>query len=586
MRLKSRWRCRGFGSPRVKKPSREGFRVDGLRTFEAKVSHVAIREVLGPSGPLSRSLSGYEDRPGQLAMADAVEQALAERSRAHLRSGHRHRQDLGLPRPGDSERQKGRHLDRHPRPPRANLHQGHAAHSPRRSGSRSSAALMKGLSNYLCLRRFDEYRARAPRARTARVARARHHRGLGRRNRLGRPRRASSGLTEDDPVWREVSSSSDTRIGQGCDHFRRVLRHPHEARGRGRAHRGRQPPPFLRRSRAARPPRGAPPFPTTTRSSSTRRTSSRTSPPTSSACGSRRAPAIDAARRRAGLRCGRDSPTSCLRKGEGAAIVDTGARSREPILYRARRGPARRRPSSTGGARARRPGHHRRDFWTRRRSRELPQARRGARSARAPTPKRDKPSRRSNSSPGAPTSFAAISRASSMAPRTTSPGPKCERARPRSALRPSSSRRRLQRRLFAQVPPWCSPAPRSPPVTASPSSALAPGARRRRHPGRRARGPLPFRLSRRARWSTCRAISPILPIPPGSTRAPRASPSSSRPPAAERSCSATSKRMMQAAARRRSRVRRRGRCSCRARRPRACCSSDFEPRRTPCSSPP
>jgi len=26
------------------------------------------------------------------------------------------------------------------------------------------------------------------------------------------------GLSEDDPIWREVSSSSDTRVGAACPH--------------------------------------------------------------------------------------------------------------------------------------------------------------------------------------------------------------------------------------------------------------------------------------------------------------------------------------------------------------------------------
>ena len=36
------------------------------------------RDLLGPSGPLARDFPGYENRPGQLAMADAVEKALID----------------------------------------------------------------------------------------------------------------------------------------------------------------------------------------------------------------------------------------------------------------------------------------------------------------------------------------------------------------------------------------------------------------------------------------------------------------------------------------------------------------------------
>src|SRR4051794_9551256 len=38
----------------------------------------ASRRLLGPGGPLARVFPGYEEREGQLAMADAIERALAE----------------------------------------------------------------------------------------------------------------------------------------------------------------------------------------------------------------------------------------------------------------------------------------------------------------------------------------------------------------------------------------------------------------------------------------------------------------------------------------------------------------------------
>jgi ATP-dependent DNA helicase DinG len=81
-----------------------------------------------------------------------------------------------------------------------------------------SAALMKGLSNYLCLRRFDEYRSSADAVLP----------GVGRALAVieewaGRTASGDvaeiAGLAEDEPAWREVSSSSDTRIGLGCPHF-------------------------------------------------------------------------------------------------------------------------------------------------------------------------------------------------------------------------------------------------------------------------------------------------------------------------------------------------------------------------------
>jgi ATP-dependent DNA helicase DinG len=89
-----------------------------------------------------------------------------------------------------------------------------------------SAALMKGLSNYVC-RRFDEYRSSAD-AVLPGVGRAPPSGGAGR---TASGDRGDRGLAEDELAWREVSSSSDTRTVSVAP-LRRMLRHVHEARSR------------------------------------------------------------------------------------------------------------------------------------------------------------------------------------------------------------------------------------------------------------------------------------------------------------------------------------------------------------------
>ncbi|MBK7578894.1 MAG: ATP-dependent DNA helicase [Myxococcales bacterium] len=78
------------------------------------------------------------------------------------------------------------------------------------------AAVMKGLANYLCLRRFEEhrrkYREPAHEAAMARLEAWRNETSSGDISEL-------DGLPEDDPLWREVTASSDTRVGPGCAHF-------------------------------------------------------------------------------------------------------------------------------------------------------------------------------------------------------------------------------------------------------------------------------------------------------------------------------------------------------------------------------
>jgi ATP-dependent DNA helicase DinG len=77
------------------------------------------------------------------------------------------------------------------------------------------AAMMKGLSNYLCLRRLGEARASGDRGMgvaLARVADWAQTTGTGDRAEL-------TDLPEDADVWRDVASSSETRIGVNCEHF-------------------------------------------------------------------------------------------------------------------------------------------------------------------------------------------------------------------------------------------------------------------------------------------------------------------------------------------------------------------------------
>jgi ATP-dependent DNA helicase DinG len=81
------------------------------------------------------------------------------------------------------------------------------------------AALMKGLSNYVCLRRLNEARAGGGHLADPQFARI-----------LDWVERTESGdraeladLPEDASVWREVASSSETRIGAGCEYFDRCF---------------------------------------------------------------------------------------------------------------------------------------------------------------------------------------------------------------------------------------------------------------------------------------------------------------------------------------------------------------------------
>jgi ATP-dependent DNA helicase DinG len=181
----------------------------------------SARDVLGPGSPLARALPGWEHREGQLLMAEAVEEALRSERHLLVEAGTGTGKTLAylVPAVLSGKRvvvstatkalQEQIFVKDLPLV-RAALE----AH-----GVTVRAALMKGLSNYLCLRRFDEARVNGAHAgdlEFARIAAWMRETESGDRSELGE-------LAEDAPAWREVASSSETRIGAGCEHFERCF---------------------------------------------------------------------------------------------------------------------------------------------------------------------------------------------------------------------------------------------------------------------------------------------------------------------------------------------------------------------------
>ncbi|MET0340774.1 MAG: ATP-dependent DNA helicase [Polyangiales bacterium] len=173
-------------------------------------------QTLGKSGPLARALAGYEERREQLEMASVVERALEQEAVALIEAGTGTGKTLAYLVPAILSGKKvvvstgtktlqeqivhrdlpllARHLD-----------------------VEVSAAMKKGLGNYLCLRRYAEFHA-APESARAGLARA-----LPVLNRFRMESRSGERselpLPEDSPLWSEVMSGSDTRIGQRCTHY-------------------------------------------------------------------------------------------------------------------------------------------------------------------------------------------------------------------------------------------------------------------------------------------------------------------------------------------------------------------------------
>ncbi len=169
------------------------------------------RELLGPDGPLERALGAYEHRDAQLAMADAVERAITESRVLLCEAGTGTGKTLAYLVPAALS---GRRIviSTATKALQEQLLHKDLPLLERLLGWAPRVAVAKGLSNYVCLRRYHELRAS-------------HAGGRGslpvleawvKRSESGDVAEATE-LGEGDPIWSEVVSSSDTRVGPRCE---------------------------------------------------------------------------------------------------------------------------------------------------------------------------------------------------------------------------------------------------------------------------------------------------------------------------------------------------------------------------------
>jgi ATP-dependent DNA helicase DinG len=173
-------------------------------------------QVLGPGSPLASRLPGYELRDGQLAMAQAVEDALARARTLLVEAGTGTGKTLAYLIPAVLSGQKVV-ISTATRALQEQIAQKDlplvrevlAAH-----GVTFEAAVVKGLGNYLCKRRLSEALLSPEGARDPLLARVAE---WSRTTESGD--RADGDLPEDAPAWGRVQSSSETRIGASCTYF-------------------------------------------------------------------------------------------------------------------------------------------------------------------------------------------------------------------------------------------------------------------------------------------------------------------------------------------------------------------------------
>ncbi len=181
-----------------------------------------VYRLLGPGGPLARALPGYEAREGQIAMAEAVERAFEGDRVLLCEAGTGTGKTLAYLVPAILSGKKVV-VSTATKALEEQIFHKDLPLIAKNLGLVTTAALVKGLGNYLCLRRFEELRATA-----ASLADPAVRRSLPlleswvQRTKTGDVGELEA-LREGDPLWREVCSSSETRVGAECEHFDRCF---------------------------------------------------------------------------------------------------------------------------------------------------------------------------------------------------------------------------------------------------------------------------------------------------------------------------------------------------------------------------
>jgi ATP-dependent DNA helicase DinG len=177
-----------------------------------------VGQILGPRGLVAAALPGYEARPGQLAMAKRIAEAIDRDDRLFVEAGTGTGKTLAYLVPALLSGRKvvvstGTKTlqDQIARIDLPRLR----AILPRPF----EWSVMKGLSNYLCLRRLDEQTRQS-----SLVANPELDRILEWAARTPTGDRADLiELADDAPLWREISATPETRLGSRCPYFERCF---------------------------------------------------------------------------------------------------------------------------------------------------------------------------------------------------------------------------------------------------------------------------------------------------------------------------------------------------------------------------
>lgn len=173
----------------------------------------AVAEILRPGGALEDALPGYESRPGQLAMAIRVAEALDSDERLLLEAGTGTGKTMAYLVPAILSGRKVV-VSTGTRTLQDQIARVDLPRLQRVLRTPFSYTVMKGMSNYVCRRRFDEY-TRQLVLNAARSPEMEHMRAWVDTTASG-DKADMADVPDESPLWREITAAPETRLGGRC----------------------------------------------------------------------------------------------------------------------------------------------------------------------------------------------------------------------------------------------------------------------------------------------------------------------------------------------------------------------------------
>lgn len=173
--------------------------------------------LLGPSGPFAHGVAGYEHRPGQIRMARAVQDVLEHDGTLLIEAGTGTGKTWAYLVPGILSSRRVL-VSTGTRALQDQIMERDVPALERHLGLEVRAACVKGLSNYVCRRRYHEFLSSAEASKPRFSQSLPLLRSWVEGTETG-DRAALDAIAEDDAVWSRVVSGSDTRIGARCNYY-------------------------------------------------------------------------------------------------------------------------------------------------------------------------------------------------------------------------------------------------------------------------------------------------------------------------------------------------------------------------------